>query len=181
MPRCRHKQCRTCHAVKPITQFYRHPSHADGRMNSCKECKRAYSRELHWLKRDTILARKRIYAATPKARAARAAYARTERGRALMNESRRMYRRLQRMNCPPEPKRLRSMQRYTQGERAAIEAMLPYATLDDIARAIDRPVRGLGDYIQRSGLKRTDMQELVIRQTAWVKRRATQEAACHSF
>lgn len=93
----RKKTCRTCGEEKSLRNFYRHPSYADGHMNDCKECKKAYSREQHWLKRESILARKRIYDRTPKARAARAAYARTPRGRALDNEARRMCRRIRRM------------------------------------------------------------------------------------
>lgn len=94
----RRKICRTCKVEKPINQFYCHPTYADGRMNDCKECKRTYQRELHWLKRETVLARKRIYNATPAQRAARAAYARSERGKAIMAESKKAYRLLRKMD-----------------------------------------------------------------------------------
>jgi hypothetical protein len=93
------KVCRTCGGAKPLNSFYRHPTYADGHMSDCKVCKRAYSREMHWLKRETRLAQKRVYAATPKAREARATYARTERGRRIMNEARRMWRKIQRMDA----------------------------------------------------------------------------------
>lgn len=75
------KICRTCKVAKTLRQFYRHPSYADGRMSDCKACKKAYSREMHWLKRETRLAQKRIWSARPEQRAKRAAYQRSERGK----------------------------------------------------------------------------------------------------
>lgn len=81
------KTCRTCKAIKPLRQFYRHPTYADGHMSDCKECKKAYAREMHWLKRDAILARKRSWNATPVQRAKRAAYQRSERGKQVKRET----------------------------------------------------------------------------------------------
>lgn len=81
------KTCRTCKAEKPLRQFYRHPTYADGRMSDCKECKKAYSREMHQLKRETILARKRIWSASAEQRAKRAAYQRSERGKQVKRET----------------------------------------------------------------------------------------------
>lgn len=86
MSRFRYKACRTCKAEKPLRQFYRHPTHADGRMSDCKDCKKAYSREWHWLKREAILARKRTYSAQPEQIAKRIAYAKTPKGRELKRE-----------------------------------------------------------------------------------------------
>jgi hypothetical protein len=95
----RTKVCRTCQAEKPLRQFYCHPSYADGHMNDCKECKKAYSREMHWLKREVILAKKRQYSARPEQRAARRAYAKTPRGQQVMRESRRVWRVLRQMEA----------------------------------------------------------------------------------
>lgn len=81
------KTCRTCKAVKPMRQFYRHASYADGHMSDCKACKCAYSHDMHWLKRDVILARKRVYSARPEQIAKRVAYARTPKGRELKREN----------------------------------------------------------------------------------------------
>lgn len=56
-------------------------------MSDCKDCKRAYSREMHVLKRDAILARKRIWSASPVQRAKRAEYQRSERGKQVKRET----------------------------------------------------------------------------------------------
>lgn len=82
------KTCRTCKAEKPMRAFYRHPSYADGHMADCKECKKAYSREMHWLKREAILARqKRYYRENWSVeRAKRAAYQRSDRGKQVKRE-----------------------------------------------------------------------------------------------
>lgn len=81
------KTCRTCKTEKPLRQFYRHPTYADGHMSDCKECKKAYSRDMHWLKRDAILARKRKWSASAEQRAKRAAYQRSERGKQVKRET----------------------------------------------------------------------------------------------
>lgn len=51
------KRCRVCDDEKPLDEFYRNPSHADGRMNTCKLCHCAHTgrnkeiRKLHRLRR----------------------------------------------------------------------------------------------------------------------------------
>jgi ribosomal protein L40E len=86
--RFRFKVCRTCKAEKPLRQFYRHPTYADGYMSDCKACRKAYAREMHWLKRESILARqKRYYVANlSRERERRAAYQRSERGKQVKRE-----------------------------------------------------------------------------------------------
>ena len=78
------KTCRTCKVAKKLGQFYRNRNSREG---SCKACRKAYMREMHILKRETILARKRIWSASPEQRAKRAAYQRSERGKQVKRET----------------------------------------------------------------------------------------------
>lgn len=85
------KVCRTCGVEKNLKAFYRHPTYADGHMNDCKLCKRAYQRDMHWAKRDQVLAYKREWSRRPENVAKRKAYAQTEKGRAIHRECCRIY------------------------------------------------------------------------------------------
>lgn len=54
------KICKECKVPKGMKCFYRHATNSDGRMGTCKECKRAYQRELHDLKKGQYVAKKRL-------------------------------------------------------------------------------------------------------------------------
>ncbi len=41
------KKCSTCHQVKPAEDFYASSQKKDGRLDSCKTCRKAYERERH--------------------------------------------------------------------------------------------------------------------------------------
>jgi hypothetical protein len=41
------KTCTTCGETKPLDEFYAHPQMRERRLNSCKECRKAYSRAWH--------------------------------------------------------------------------------------------------------------------------------------
>lgn len=45
LPASATKECRRCHVVKPLPDFYAHRTTMDGRANYCKECAKALSAE----------------------------------------------------------------------------------------------------------------------------------------
>jgi hypothetical protein len=92
------KVCRTC-AVEKVAcrNFYRSRRNRDGRMNDCKVCYDAYTRENRELKREQYRVTARRYDARPEQRARRAAYMRSERGRAVARAASSRYVRLKRL------------------------------------------------------------------------------------
>ena len=77
------KKCFKCGAEKPLTEFYKHPKMADGRVNKCKECNKKDVRENRAAKVDyyrgydamrfqddpNVKARHKRYQATPAGKA----------------------------------------------------------------------------------------------------------------
>lgn len=65
------KRCRDCGAEKPYSEFYKHPTCADGHLSRCRECICRRTRERTASKRDEINAAKRAaHAANPERKAA---------------------------------------------------------------------------------------------------------------
>ena len=91
------KPCRDCGEVLTLRNFYRHPSYADGHMNTCRRCTIRNVTENRELKEQHYKELKREIAARPKYRAQRAEYARSERGRQIHQEACRRYYRLKRV------------------------------------------------------------------------------------
>lgn len=90
------KTCRACGVEKSTKQFYRCADMADGRLNQCKDCKRAYAVENYQLKREIRLAKRAAYERTEAGKATRRRYLENG-GREVFNENRRMLRRIQQM------------------------------------------------------------------------------------
>ena len=111
----RRKECRCCHVVKSLRQFYANKRNVDGRENSCKDCKREAVRENAELKREVLAARRRQYQQSPAGKAVRARY--------LANGGRDRYNANRRLNT-----RIRAMERVAQGQVA----------LEDMARRFVR-------------------------------------------
>jgi hypothetical protein len=75
------KRCKDCGFPRTLGYFYKHPSYADGHMNTCKRCHVRNVAENRELKEEQYRAMKRRIAARQKYKEQRAAYARSERGR----------------------------------------------------------------------------------------------------
>jgi len=90
------KPCKDCGEVLTLRNFYRHPSYADGHMNTCRRCKIKQVSENKELKESYYRDQKRRISAMPKYREQRAAYARSDRGRQVHREA---CRRHYRMKC----------------------------------------------------------------------------------
>lgn len=93
----RRKICKDCGALKTLRQFYRHPHYADGRMNTCKLCKRTQVEANRELKFEHYQATKREWSARPENVAKRQAYNVSPRGMEVHRASCRRYMRFRRM------------------------------------------------------------------------------------
>lgn len=95
----RRKRCRTCGEEKFLSKcnFHRRKDSPDGFRNDCVECRRKEIVQNRELKIDHYRALQARYNARPDQRAKRAAYARSERGRAVHREVCRRYNRFKRL------------------------------------------------------------------------------------
>ena len=46
------QRCITCGAMKPLTEYYRHPGMLIGHLSKCKECQKQASRDARAARRD---------------------------------------------------------------------------------------------------------------------------------
>lgn len=95
----RRKTCRVCGVEKSFRSFYRRPDTVDGRTSDCRDCRRAYSRENHALKRETRLPKMLALNAQPHARLARRQWEQSAAGRAYRRDAQRIRRRMAKMEA----------------------------------------------------------------------------------
>ncbi len=86
------KVCKSCGIEKRLQDFYKFAAMADGHLNHCKQCKRQYAKDNRELKFECYQAKERERGMLPHRVAARAAYIKTERGRAAKRRADRFYR-----------------------------------------------------------------------------------------
>lgn len=75
------KQCRSCGAAKPLSEFYKHKAMADGHLNHCKECKRKDAINVRNANIDYYRAYDRARANNPERVQSRLDYAQSENGK----------------------------------------------------------------------------------------------------
>jgi ribosomal protein S27AE len=75
------KNCFKCGERKPLTEFYKHPQMADGRLNKCKECNKLDVKNNKALRADYYRDYEKQRANLPHRVAARRAYALTDAGK----------------------------------------------------------------------------------------------------
>lgn len=75
------KVCRECKQEKPLNEFYKHPSMADGRLNQCMECVKQRVREHRKLNIEKIQAYDKSRSMQPHRVLARKEYVKTEAGK----------------------------------------------------------------------------------------------------
>ena len=81
------KTCFKCNLVKPVEEFYRHPSMLGGRVNKCKSCNCADVRENRANKADYYREFDQLRSNDPNRIRARAEYAKTDAGKTAGNKA----------------------------------------------------------------------------------------------
>ena len=85
------KACIKCGVIRPLTDFYKHPTMADGHLNKCKPCARSDALKNRQDNIEVIREYDRQRGSLPSRIAARSAYQQTEQGRAAANRARKSY------------------------------------------------------------------------------------------
>lgn len=85
------KTCTKCGKEKPFSEFYKHPAGAFGCDSKCKDCAKAQAKAFREANPEHYKAYDRARASRPDRVAARAAYLKTEAGRAATNRARQAY------------------------------------------------------------------------------------------
>jgi len=85
------KTCFKCGESKPLTEFYKHPKMADGRVNKCKECNKKDVQKNYRENIDNITKYERKRANLPHRVQAREDYAKTEQGLIAGNKAKKAW------------------------------------------------------------------------------------------
>lgn len=86
------KPCKDCGQVKPLLEFYEHPTMRDGHLNSCIDCHLQYNRDNREAKIEVYRERDARINARPHRVAERKRYAKTARGKAVSRRACKAYR-----------------------------------------------------------------------------------------
>lgn len=81
------KKCFKCNKTKPLTEFYRHPMMADGRLGKCKECTKLDVRKNYRDNREHYIAYEKARAMAPHRIAARKKYETTPAGKRAIKKA----------------------------------------------------------------------------------------------
>jgi len=85
------KICFKCEQVKPLSNFYKHPKMADGRLNKCKECNKKDTKENRLKNIDYYLDYDKSRSNNPDRVQARNDYQKTSRGIIAGNKAKKQY------------------------------------------------------------------------------------------
>ena len=85
------KVCFKCEQIKPLTDFYKHPEMADGRLNKCKECNKKDTKENRLRNLDYYREYDRERTNLAHRVEARSKYRKTEKGLIAVNKARKKW------------------------------------------------------------------------------------------